>query len=104
MRFTEEMFKDIIPQLTGGMTVQVPDRDGTLVDVDFTPPWPRLTLQEAILEKSGIDIHAGDSAGALREAMKSKKIRLDVPVETLGFGNLVDQLYKKVVRPELVQP
>ena len=36
--------------------------------------------------------------------MKSKGIRLDVDVEKLGRGNLIDQLYKKVSRPDIVQP
>ena len=37
---------------------------------------------------------------------KNKKIDIDseVPLENLGFGNLVDQLYKKVARPHLVNP
>ena len=29
---------------------------------------------------------------------------LSDPLENLGFGNLVDQLYKKVARPHLVNP
>jgi lysyl-tRNA synthetase class 2 len=37
--------------------------------------------------------------------MKEQGIFLEgVPVATLGFGNLVDQLYKKVSRPKLLGP
>lgn len=36
--------------------------------------------------------------------MKSKKIKLDVDVSKLGYGNLIDQLYKKVSRPSIVHP
>lgn len=104
MAFTERMLSAILPKLLGGMTVKIPDRDGQLVDVDFTPPWPRLTIRDAILSACGVDIETADTAGALREAMKSKGIKLEVNVETLGRGNLIDQLYKKVSRPSLVQP
>jgi len=104
MEFTEKMLSGILKKLLGTMNVKIPDRDGTLVEVDFTPPWPRLTLREAILKASGIDFDTCDSAPALREAMKDKGIKLDVPVDKLGRGNLIDQLYKKVSRPSLVQP
>lgn len=104
MEFSEKMLSSILMKLLGTMKVNIPDRDGKSVEVDFTPPWPRLTLREAILNACGIDFDLCDSAEALREAMKEKGIRLDVPVDQLGRGNLIDQLYKKVSRPSLVQP
>jgi len=104
MKFTEEMLSSILTQMLGTTKVKIPDRDGQLVEVDFKPPWPRLTIREAIHKACGIDIDASDTAGALREAMKSKGVKLEVSVENLGYGNLVDQLYKKVSRPSLVQP
>lgn len=104
MEFAEKMLSNILMKLLGTMKVKIPDRDGNIVEVDFTPPWPRLTLREAILNACGIDFDLYDSASALREAMKEKGIRLDVPVDQLGRGNLIDQLYKKVSRPNIVQP
>ena len=104
MAFTEEMLSALLQDLLGTTKVQIPDREGTLVEVDFTPPWPRLSLREAVRAQTGIDIDLCDSASALREAMQSKSIRLDVDIETLGRGNLIDQLYKKTARPLLVQP
>lgn len=104
MEFTEAMLSTVLQKLLGTMKVKIPDREGNLVEVDFTPPWPRFTLREAIQTSCGIDIDAFDSASALREAMKSKGIKLDVDVSKLGRGNLIDQLYKKVSRPSIVQP
>ncbi len=104
MEFTEQMLSRILQDMLGTMKVKIPDRDGTLQEVDFTPPWPRLTIREAIQDACGIDIDKENSAGALRQAMKSKSIQLDVPVESLGYGNLIDQLYKKVSRPGLLHP
>lgn len=104
MEFTEKMFQAILPATVGSMKVKIPDRDGNLVEVDFTPPWPKMTIREAILNECGIDIEKENSQGALLKAIKSKKIKLDVNIEALGFGNLIDQLYKKVSRPKIVQP
>lgn len=104
MEFTEELLSTLMKDLTGSMKVQIPDREGKLVEVDFTPPWPKITIREAILKNCGVDIDKSNSHSALMEAIKSKKIQLDVDIQSLGFGNLVDQLYKKVARPDLVHP
>ena len=104
MAFTEEMLATLTKELLGKTTVQIPDRDGKLVTVDFKPPWKKMTIREAIQKACCIDIEKESSADALVKAIKAKKIQLDVPLEKLGFGNLVDQLYKKVARPEIIQP
>ncbi len=104
MEFAEKMLSNVLMKLLGTMKVTTPDRDGHGVEVDFTPPWPRLTLRAAILNSCGIDFDLYDSASALREAIKAKGIKLDVAVDQLGRGNLIDQLYKKVSRPSIVQP
>lgn len=104
MEFTELMLGTVIRKLLHTTKVSIPDRDGHLVSVDFAPPWPRLTLREAIEQSCGIDIEKYETADSLRDAMKKKKIHLDVDVAHLGRGNLIDQLYKKVSRPSLVQP
>ncbi|UPA22770.1 lysine--tRNA ligase [Candidatus Peribacteria bacterium] len=104
MDFTEKMLSTLLKDLLGTTKVKIPDRDGNLVEVDFKAGWPRLTLREAILQSCGIDFETCDSASALREAIKSKGIKLEVNMEALGRGNLIDQLYKKVSRPSLTQP
>jgi len=104
MEFTEQMFGALIPHLLGTSLIRIPDRDGNLVEVDFAPPWPRLSIRDAIKEKCGIDFMEANSQEALMKAIKSKNIRMEVPIENLGYGNLIDQLYKKVARPDIVQP
>ncbi|TSC80653.1 MAG: lysyl-tRNA synthetase, class II [Candidatus Peregrinibacteria bacterium Gr01-1014_25] len=104
IRFTEEMVATLIKDVTGGTRVQIPNRAGELVSVDFAPPWPRVTVRDAIRESSGIDIDAHATADGLRAAMAAAKIRLDLDISVLGRGNLIDQLYKKVSRPGIVQP
>jgi len=104
MKFTEEMISTLLKDMTGSTKVKIPDRDGNVVEVDFKAPWPRISIAEAIQNECGIDIGATETADDLRAAMKKAKIQLDVPVEELGRGNLIDQLYKKVSRPKIVQP
>ncbi len=104
MQFIEDMLTTVLNDLVGSLVIPIPDRDGNLVEVDFTPPWPRVSLREAIQKECGIDFEEHDSASALREAIKTKGIRLEVDIESLGRGNLIDQLYKKVSRPKIVRP
>ncbi len=104
MAFTEKMLSTILMDLLGTTKVKIPDRDGNLVEVNFAPPWPRISIRDVIKQACDIDFAELNSASALLEAIKSKGIQLDVNISALGRGNLIDQLYKKVARPSLVQP
>ena len=104
MQFTEELLSTVLQKLTGSTLIKIPDREGSLVEVDFAKGWPVYSLQEIILKACGIDIHMTETADALRAAIKEKGITLEVDITKLGRGNLIDQLYKKVCRPDIVQP
>jgi lysyl-tRNA synthetase class 2 len=69
--------------------------------LDFTPPWPRVGLIDAIRERTGIDVRALRSRDALAEAMRSAG--LVVPQDD-NWAQLVDELLTKHVEPQLVAP
>jgi len=103
MKFTEEMFEYLMKEITGSTKVEVLDRNGKAVTVDFKTPWPRKDFRELIKIDCGIDIQNYQTSDELLGAIKSKKIDIE-GAENLGYGNLVDHLYKKVSRPKLIQP
>jgi len=104
MRFTEDMLTHVISQLFGTLKIKLQSRDGQQVTVDFSAPWPRLDFGELILKDSGIDIYAVDeNADTLRTQIRAKKIAIE-EMDTMGYGNLCDSLYKKVSRPKLIDP
>ncbi|HEY2603314.1 MAG TPA: lysine--tRNA ligase [Thermoleophilaceae bacterium] len=70
-------------------------------ELDFTPPWRRLRLQDAIKEKTGVDVLANRDTGSLVAAAKQNGIELD-PGES--WPQLVDELLSKYVEPGLTQP
>ena len=72
------------------------ERDGETIDL--APPWRRITLRDAIKERSGIDVLEHPTREALAEAMGSR----GDPEE--GWGKLVDGLLSKQVEPELIEP
>jgi lysyl-tRNA synthetase class 2 len=67
-------------------------------EIDFAPPWRRVTLREAILEQSGIDIVEHPTREALAMAIGTE------PDPKEGWGKLVDGLLSKHVEPGLIQP
>jgi lysyl-tRNA synthetase, class II len=69
--------------------------------LDFTPPWKRLKLREAIADATGIDVMEHRERDALVAAAREKGIELD-PTET--WARLVDHLLSKHVEPKLHQP
>ena len=68
------------------------------VEIDFAPPWRRVTLREAIRERAGIDIAEHPTREALAAAMGAE------PDPEEGWGKLVDGLLSKSVEPDLIQP
>ena len=74
----------------------VVERDG--VEIDFAPPWRRISLRDAVREQSGIDIAEHPSREALAAAIGGG------PDPAEGWGKLVDGLLSKSVEPKLVQP
>jgi len=82
----------------GELTVQF--RDAT---IDLTPPWRRLTMRAAILDKTGIDIAERRDVPALHEAIRAAGLDGVVPLVTT-WGKQVDQIFSEMVEPRLIQP
>jgi lysyl-tRNA synthetase class 2 len=70
-------------------------------DVDFSPPWRRVTLRDAVKEKTGIDVIENRDKETLIAAARQKGIELD-PSDS--WPQLVDELLSKYVEPDLNQP
>jgi len=89
----ETMVAEVAERVLGTTKVQ---RGETTID--FAPPWKRVTLREAIRERTGIDILEHPTREALAEAMGTEAEADE------GWGKLVDGLLSKSVEPELIQP
>ena len=101
MKFMKEMITYILGKLyDGNLNIQIGDKT-----IDFGGEWKIVSFRELILQDCGIDIDKFETAESLLEEIRNQKIELDAEnIESLGRGNLIDQLYKKVSRPKLVEP
>lgn len=104
MDFTERMFTYILDELMGGKReVEILNSKDEINLVDFSGPWPRRSIQDLILEHSGVDIYKSDTLEKLQHAITEKWIRIDGFLKH-SHGTLIDKLYKKVARPKLIHP
>ena len=96
MELTEQMVAQVAERVTGGTRVTYQGNQ-----IDLTPPWRRLELRAAILERSGIDFAKHASADSLRQAMQAKGLSPDARSTR---GKLIESLLSHFVEPELIQP
>ncbi len=100
MKLLHEMVVYLISNLFGTLKVQIGENE-----IDFGGEWEVVTFRDLLLKDCDIDIDKFDTAKSLLEEIRRKKIALDVEnIESLGRGNLIDQLYKKVSRPYIIKP
>lgn len=93
---TEAMLAFVAQEVTGGL--QLPWGEQV---IDFTPPWPRMPLRQAILDASGIDYEDYTDADSLRAAMRARGIDASTAASR---GKLIDKLLSHFVEPNLIQP
>lgn len=70
-------------------------------EIDLGKPWRRITLNQALLDATGIDIQAYPTADSLRTAMQAREI--GAPADATR-GKLIDGLLGDFVEPHLIQP
>ncbi|MBA4336558.1 lysine--tRNA ligase [bacterium] len=103
MKFTEEMFEFLLTKTKGTLEIEIADREGKMTKVNFKTPWEKISMRDLIKRDCGIDINEQKTEKDLLKAIKAKKIIIE-DAEKLGRGNLIDNLYKKVSRPNIVGP
>ncbi|MEK7211931.1 MAG: lysine--tRNA ligase [Patescibacteria group bacterium] len=96
MKLTEELLPYLAKKVLGG-TKCVYDKN----EIDFAPPYPRITFSDAIKKYAKIDIEEYPTRDQL--AKKAKALGVDV-AKGDSHGRIMDELYKKFVRPNLIQP
>lgn len=96
MEYVENLVLHVVEAVFGGTTFEY---QGQTIDV--TTPWPRQTLREAILERSGIDYIEYPEAEDLIRVAREKGANIE---SGTVWPRVVDELLKHFVRPLLIQP
>lgn len=96
MELVEQMIAFITREITGGTAITFAGQT-----VDVTPPWPRVTMRDAIMERTGIDIAATTTYEDLIAEIKALGLHVD---RQPTWAKLVDELLKTHVRPQMIAP
>ena len=95
MNLVEELVSNIAIALNGVSVVKLGDHE-----INFTPPWKRMTMFDAIKEYTGKDLRERNE-NELRIIAKELHIEVD---KNIGVGGIIDEIFSEKVEPHLIQP
>jgi lysyl-tRNA synthetase, class II len=94
MVFLQEMYRAVISQTFGTLKTTYQG-----IEIDWEPEWPVVDFYDVFEQYAGIS--AASSEKELKSFAKSKNIDIE---NVTGRGKILDNIYKKMVRPNLIQP
>ena len=96
MVLTEELFNHVLQEIFERNTIEYQqDR------IDFTPPWPRITLFDALREMAEVKEEVFGDMRAATKFARSRDIALS---RTDSLGKILTKVFDQMVEPKLVQP
>jgi lysyl-tRNA synthetase class 2 len=96
MRVTEEVISYAAQEVLGTTKITYEGQE-----IDLTPPWNRISMLDAVQEKTGVDFRAITD---INEAVAVAK-KLGLPVaKGAGIGNIINTAFEELVEPTLIQP
>ena len=101
MKFLREMLQTSIMNLFGTLKITIEYKE-----IYLSGEWEVVSFRELLLKYSDIDLNIYNTKEKLLTKIREDRLEIDsdVPLEDLGYGNLVDQLYKKVARVNVINP
>jgi lysyl-tRNA synthetase, class II len=95
MLLLEDMYKTVIRNTFGTLKIKSKGQE-----IDWGKKWKRIDYFDAFKEATGINI-----SNTSKEELEKKAKELNIKIEpNLGKGRLIDHIYKKKVRPFIIEP
>ncbi|MDA1337186.1 MAG: lysine--tRNA ligase [bacterium] len=95
MKFIEEFISFVVQKTTGGKEIEYEGKK-----INFKTPWPRVEYGELFSKYLKLDIEFLSRDALAKEA---KKLAISID-KTWNKSRVVDELYKKAIRPNLWEP
>jgi lysyl-tRNA synthetase class 2 len=99
MEITENMIASVCMEVLGTTKVSY---QGT--EIDFKPPWRRITMMDAVKQYAGVDFNEVTSDEEAREIAKSHKLELKKKLSDCTKGDILNALFEEYGEKNLVQP
>jgi lysyl-tRNA synthetase class 2 len=95
MKLVERTYKEVIEKTCGGLVTEYGGKK-----IDWSKKWPSVDYVDAFKKANDLDPIKASHADLLK---KAKELKLEVD-KGAGKGRLIDLIYKKTVRPTLMEP
>lgn len=99
MEITEDMVAYVCEKVNGTTKVTY---QGT--EIDFKPPWRRITMVDAVKEYAGIDFNTIATDAEAQAIAKEKHLEFPKPLDTVTKGEVLNGLYEEFCEEKMIQP
>lgn len=99
MEITENMLAFVCQKVLGTTKVEY---QGT--EIDFTPPWRRITMVDAVKEYSGVDFNEIKTLEAAHAIAKEKHLELKKALKDCTIGDILNAMFEEFAEDKLIQP
>jgi lysyl-tRNA synthetase class 2 len=99
MEMTEDLLTGIVKELHGKTKIAYQGKT-----LDFKKPLKRIAFRDLIKQETGIDLKKANTFEKLKEEITKKNLNEVDISEASHYGALLDELYKRTVRPSIIQP
>ncbi|MBZ0158801.1 lysine--tRNA ligase [Candidatus Methylomirabilis sp.] len=96
MAMTEEMLAHLAKEITGDQQVTYQGQQ-----ISFAPPWPKLTLEEALVKVAGLDAETLKTEEDVRATAGRYGVNI---LPGCGRGKVLAELFDALVESKLIQP
>ena len=99
MELTENMVAEVCKKVNGTTKVTYQG-----VEIDFMPPWRRITMVDAVKEYAGVDFNEFKSDADAQAVAKEKQLEFPKPLNTVTKGEVLNALYEEFCEQHMIQP
>nr|WP_330409787.1 lysine--tRNA ligase [Romboutsia maritimum] len=96
MNITENVVAHMAKEATGSMKINYQG-----IEIDFTPPWKRMTMEECVKEYTGVDFSTIDTDEEALAIAKEKGIEL---TPGMRRGEVINAFFEEFGEDKLIQP
>ena len=96
MTLTEELFSEVLQEVHGSYVIEYQNKT-----IDFTPPWKKISLFDALREMAGVKDEVLSDIDAAKDFADSKEIVL---TKQDNLGKILAKIFDQLVEPHLIAP
>jgi len=96
MDLTQELFSQLLNEIIGKMVIEYQGDQ-----IDFTPPWPRISLYDSIRDVGGAGDEVFEDLNSAIEFARSNNISLS---KMDSHGKVLEKIFDQIVEPKLINP